>query len=174
MSQVPLRMGASLEIKDLALVTITAPTNKLAVLDITDPEAVSLLTEIPILPVYGTPHEMGLRADGLLTLSTSRDVLLLDPTLLIEAGEMSDVAAAIVGVIPGAGSLGRSYVNELDGLNALSHLGQSHIVRTAPKIDFVAFPQQTQLQSSFHISALLEPNLVELFDESIRPDLVFP
>jgi hypothetical protein len=133
------------QVKSLALVTLGPDAdgkNKLVVIDITDPEFPVRLEpggfEIP--PELGVPQSVFRRADGLLGLALTRDLLLLDPERIADIPPPGDRAhPAILGVIPGGGSGNFTLDQKLTGLNFVNLGGRSEVVRTAPRMRFVNF-----------------------------------
>jgi RHS repeat-associated protein len=133
------------QVKSLALVTLGPDAdgkNKLVVVDITDPEFPVRLEpggfEIP--PELGVPQSIFLRADGLLGLALTRDLLLLDPERIADIPPPADRAhPAILGMIPGGGSGNFTLDQKPTGLNFVNLGSRSEIVRTAPRMRFVNF-----------------------------------
>jgi hypothetical protein len=130
---VPLKTPEGLRPANLALVSLPPSANQtsgtLRVIDVTDPLAPAVLTDISIPSRHGIPQSVIQRADGVLMLATSRDVLLLDASLLgLPAPAAPQTHPAITGFIPGAGSGVRSFVGTSEPFFAVASGGDSRIV----------------------------------------------
>lgn len=142
MHQVLLASATNQAFRDLAIVSLTSAagsSNSLAVIDITNPNAPTNLVYVDIT-AYGAPQSLTRRDDGLLGLATFQDVLLLDPTKFLVPPTVPGTPAALVGIIPGAGSGARSYVASDAGVNIVNLGGRHQVVRTAPNFRFLNFP----------------------------------
>jgi RHS repeat-associated protein len=138
---------------DFALVSIrmnpgqeSGKTNRVVVLNVTDPQDVQLVTEIAIpADNGGAIFGIARREDGLLMAATDKDILLLDPARFSSRLSSDPAAAhpAIVGVIPGAGEAMRTFDGNLAGLNVVSLGGKNLVLQSAPTIEVVAFPNTT-------------------------------
>jgi RHS repeat-associated protein len=121
---------------------------KLAIIDITLPEAPELLRIIPFPEELklGILQSVSERADGLLALATTTDIVLLDPILLAKENP-SDPAIlhpAVQGFIRGTGTGHISIAESGAGINVVNLGGRSQVVQTAPELSFVYFPTLTE------------------------------
>jgi RHS repeat-associated protein len=149
----PLNFNGQIKSTDLALVSIRmnpgaeeGKANRIAVINVTDPEDPKLLTEIAIPDENGDSiYGITRRADGILMAATANDILLLDPMRFL-APRSSDTNAphpAIVGVLPGAGDAMRTFDGTIEGLNVASFGGKNVVLQSAPTIEVVSFPETT-------------------------------
>lgn len=133
--------------RDLAILSIEGAPGKLVVLDISDPLHPALLTTL-ITPTaiggqavdFGNVQSIQRRADRLLALSTTTDVILLDPAkLLLPPPTEGGISPAIVGIIAGAGSGARSFAADSTGQNLVNLGGKRMLLRTPPFVDLITF-----------------------------------
>lgn len=141
----PLSISNELSFVDLALVTARArtveETNLLVVLNITDRNGPTLLSEIPIPAEFGeSAFSVRLREDGMLLLATDRDLLILNPSRLHLPVPPNGLHPAIVGIIPGAGEGARTFGDSGAGFFVTSSGGKNVLVQSAPRLQFVYFP----------------------------------
>jgi pimeloyl-ACP methyl ester carboxylesterase len=129
--------GDTNNFRNLSVVSFS-DTNKLAVIDITDPLNPKELTRID-LPAQQIPQTLNRRADGLLAVASMENVYLFDPTKFLSPAVAGN-PASLIGVIPGAGSGARSYVADETGINIVNLGGRHSVNHTAPDIRFMSFP----------------------------------
>ena len=134
-------------------ITIQAPpkverSEQLYVIDITDPLSPTNLNILnfpkntgPAGLDVGRVLSMDRRADGSIALATEHLVVLLDPARLLSAQSTDSKSwpAAMLGVIPGAGSGARSFEANTTGQNLVSLGGKHQIIKTPPYLDIVSF-----------------------------------
>ena len=148
MAAVPLqRADGSRTARDLAIISIEGQPSKLIILDLSDPLHPSLLTTINAPTAiagqavdFGNVQSIQRRADGLLALATTTDVILLDPAkLLLPPASEGGISPAIVGIISGAGSGARSFSADSTGQNLVNLGGKRALIQTPPFIDLITF-----------------------------------
>ncbi len=109
-------------VANLALVSQhagVATPPRLLVLDVTDPLQPKVVNEIRIPLAHGIPQTIRRRDDGLLVLSTTSDLLLLDPRKLRLVPEtFAQPHPALVGLVPGFGGGAMQFVSATDGFAA--------------------------------------------------------
>ena len=170
-TQVAVRVGDDLLVKDLAIVSLVGSPHRLVVLDITDPEHPTLLSEIEISAGGSIPQSIQVREDGFLALATSQDLFLLDP-LFLGQGTTNGVIPALFGKVAGAGSGVRSFAAHASGLHALSAGSRNQVVRSAPAISIVHAPE-TNLLNATAFKLLSDDNKQERLALFKQPDLLF-
>ena len=166
-------------IRDLALVSVEGTPSELQVIDISDPLAPALLKRI-LIPRqlgsqsydFGNIQSIQRRADGLIALAALNDVLLIDLRRLLDQPLVpGGISPALVGIIPGSGSGGRSFVADTTGLNLVNLGGKHSLVRTAPFLDIVSFAS-TPPFSPASLLTLSDREKAALWRGQSSPDLL--
>ena len=176
--QFPLVISNDVSRVNLALVSVNGQdgaTNRLVILDITDPTAPHELMEIPIPAENGSAvYSVEQRNDGLLMLALSRDVLLLDPKRFSAALNGSDSPqSAFVGIIPNAGVGAKTFAGSQTGLTVTSLGSRNQIVQSAPTLKVVSFPDVTPFAPST-MTATNDDGVEALLEKSIEQPFLMP
>jgi hypothetical protein len=126
-------------VANLALVSQHAGPDtppRLLVLDVTDPLQPQVVNEIRIPAAHGIPQTIRQREDGLLVLSTTTDLLLLDPRKLRLVPEtFAQPHPAIVGLVPGFGGGAMQFVSAPDGFTASAVGGVARVAGPPSRVD---------------------------------------
>jgi RHS repeat-associated protein len=133
--------------------------NKLAVIDISLPDSPRLLRTIPFPASLGlgSLQSITVRPDGLLSLATTTDSVLLDEKRLAEPNPPNNgLHPSIVGVIPGTGSGNISLGANEAGLFAVNLGGRSQLIQAAPRLEFVTFTAENALVNPASLASDVE------------------
>jgi RHS repeat-associated protein len=135
--------GRELNLAFVSLAPDRDGRHKIAVVDYTDP-AIPALVRLIALPdslQLGVPQSPVLGSDGLLRVSTTTHVLLMDPSRIALPAPTgpSDLHPAIIGITPG-GSGNFSIGVSDSGLRSIALGGRNEIVMPPPSLSFVQFP----------------------------------
>lgn len=130
------------DVRNIALVSLSPDSDgksKLAVIDITQPNAPAVINKIELPPQFnlGFAQSIRRRPDGLLVLATTTDLLLLDQRKFLVSSPPGSVHPAILGIVPGAGSGNISLGQSDAGVNAVALGGRNQLVQEAPELQFV-------------------------------------
>jgi RHS repeat-associated protein len=139
----PLQLpGASPRTFDLAFVSVNGVTAgaTVEVLDITDPTGPRLLTTLPLKESDGLVQSIQRRADGMLLVGTTENVLVIDPNRLLDPVPSNGIHPAVVSRFPSIGSGAFSFGTEEYGVISESLGTKNQLLQTPPQIEFVAFP----------------------------------
>ncbi len=164
---VPLTLDGQARLLDLALVSVRggeAMGPALAVIDISNALQPRLLGFSRLPADTGTPQSILRRADGTLALAMTSDLLILDPSLLLETGPSGE-SLAVLQRIPGLGSGARSYVAGAEGLNALALGSRAAVTFTGPQFSFLTFNRPPA--ASAELAALGEDDKLQLLGEAL-------
>jgi RHS repeat-associated protein len=137
-------------IRSVALVSLTPDNDgsqQLAVVDISLPETPKLLNKIviPESMLGGELQSVTMRDDGLLEVFGRENLVLLDPTQLLSSAPNGQSHPAIISVVKGAGGITRSLGSTDYGVHAVADGGRASIVLSPPQLQFVSFPQGSNL-----------------------------
>lgn len=127
--------------KNLALVSISGATPRLALLDLTAPREPSLIHYLDLPSDSGIPQSMQVRGDGFVVVATPSRYLLLDPSQLLKTDTSGDGHPAFVGRLASIGSNSKQYVADTSGVNVTSSGGHSRVSITSPQIQLLSFPE---------------------------------
>ena len=143
---VPVLITGTNSFRTLSLVSLAPDSDgveKLAVIDISLPESPVLLNKIPIPSSLtgGDMQSIIMNSDGLIELSGTENLILLNPAQLAAPIPPGQLSPAIVGVIQGAGGIQRAQGTSPYGVHAVADSGHNVIVESPPQMQFVNFPQ---------------------------------
>ena len=124
---------------DLAFVSVNGDSNTLEVLDITDPTAPKRISTIIFKTEDGFIQSVDKRSDGLLLVSTTENVAVLDLAHLLDP-IVNGVQPAVVSRLTAIGSGAFTFGLEDYGVMAESLATKSQILQIPPQLEFVAFP----------------------------------
>ncbi len=187
------RTNGTITVLDLALVSVNdegGATNQLVLVDISDPLGPRRVGTADV-SIFGVPQTINRRADGLLALATTQDVLLLDPARLLLPVTPSGLPAALVGTLSGLGGGMNSFDAPDSGVNVVNAGGNSKVIRTSPSLRILTFPGDTPQPASFiaglpidakkallsrgvEQSLLIKSRLLTQPTNSSTPDLTLP
>ncbi len=129
---------------DLAFISVNGASGSLIdVVDITDPTAPHRITSISLATTDGLVQSVQKRADGMLLVATTENLLLVDPNRLGDAVAPEGIHPALATRFETLGTGAFTFGSEDYGILAASLGGKSRLQQTAPLIEFVAFPQVT-------------------------------
>jgi RHS repeat-associated protein len=150
---------------------------KIAVIDWTDISNPVPLRTLPIPDTLqlGVLQSPVLGADGLLRVSTTTHVLLLDPSrvALPASTGPDDLHACIVGIQPG-GSGNVSIGVNASGLRSIALGGRNEVLQGPPAIDFVQFPSADSVVAPRDLATLGAPSRAELLSGMISTTALRP
>ncbi len=192
----PAQVEGELAFVQLALISLQAPpegTNKLVVIDVTEPLNPKIVTEIPIPKSHGDgiysvierenslldfpigTDFLSARENWSLALATTRDLILLDPFKFFQstAGGTEALHPAIVGIIPGAGRGAQTMSATFSGYVLGSQGGRNEAFFFSPSLQFVGFPTTGGVVRP---ETLVDhPDLISLvFSNVVSPGALFP
>ncbi len=142
----PVIINGSTSFRSLALVCLVPDSDgveKVAVIDISQPESPVLLNKIPI-PSYltgGDIQSISMGSDGLLQLAGTQNLIIVNPTQLAAAIPSGQLSPAIVNVIQVAGGIQPAIGSSPSGVHAVADSGHNEVIQSPPQMQFVNFPE---------------------------------
>ena len=163
--------GRELNLAFVSLAPDRDGRHKIAVVDYTDP-AIPVLSRLIALPdslQLGVPQSPVLGSDGLLRVSTTTHVLLVDPSRIALPAPTgpNDLHPAIIGITPG-GSGNFSIGVSDSGLRSIALGGRNEIVMSPPSLSFVQFPSAAAVVAPKDLATMHGTNRHELLAK-MRP-----
>ena len=149
-------------VANLALVSQHAGAGtppRVLVLDVTDPLLPQVVNEIRIPVAHGIPQSIRRREDGLLVLSTSNDLLLLDPRKLrLVPATFAESHPALVGLVPGFGGGAMQFVSAPDGFAASAAGAGAKVAGPGSRVDLIVTYPGSRVASGPVVPEALEEN----------------